>query len=60
MSKTRILATAAFIGAVALSGAASAQTAATATTDLNIRSGPGPQHPVVGYNMATEGVTISG
>ena len=60
MSKTRILATAAFIGALAISGAASAQTAATATTDLNIRSGPGPQHPVVGYIKANEGVTLSG
>jgi len=31
-----------------LSGAALAQTAVTATSDLNIRSGPGPQYPVVG------------
>ncbi|WP_196258115.1 DUF1236 domain-containing protein [Pelagibacterium limicola] len=32
-----------------MTGAALAQTAtATATVDLNIRSGPGPQHPVVG------------
>jgi uncharacterized protein YraI len=40
------------IGAVAavltLSGSAYAQTVVTATSDLNIRSGPGPQYPVVG------------
>jgi len=38
-------------GAAALlmmTGATFAQTAVTATADLNIRSGPGPQYPVVG------------
>lgn len=39
--------TAAFL-TVAMLGAAQAQTIATATTDLNIRSGPGPEHPVIG------------
>lgn len=34
--------------AVMLSGSAYAQTAVTATSDLNIRSGPGPHHSVVG------------
>ncbi|WP_375261627.1 hypothetical protein [Palleronia sp.] len=30
------------VSAIAFSGAAYAQTAATATTDLNVRAGPGP------------------
>ena len=34
--------------ALMLTGSAYAQTAVTATSDLNIRSGPGPQYPVVG------------
>ena len=34
--------------ALMLTGSAYAQTAVTATADLNIRSGPGPQYPVVG------------
>jgi uncharacterized protein YraI len=46
--------------ALAMSGAAYAQTAATATTDLNIRSGPGPQYPVTGYIAANGAVTING
>jgi uncharacterized protein YraI len=54
-----------FYGAAAaamfvLSGAASAQTAATATTDLNMRSGPGPQHPVIGHIGANAEVTVNG
>lgn len=45
---------------MALSGAAFAQTSVTATSDLNIRSGPGPQHPVVGViNVDTE-ATLQG
>jgi uncharacterized protein YraI len=45
---------------LALSSAASAATIATATTDLNIRSGPGPQHPVIGAINANAEVTING
>lgn len=33
----------------ALSAAHSAEIAATAVTALNIRSGPGPQYPIIGY-----------
>jgi len=44
----------------ALSGVAAAQTSATATTDLNIRSGPGPEYPVVGVIGASQGTTING
>ncbi|MEX0956593.1 MAG: DUF1236 domain-containing protein [Rhizobiaceae bacterium] len=36
------------VAALMLTGSAYAQTAVTATSDLNIRSGPGPQYPVVG------------
>jgi uncharacterized protein YraI len=35
--------------AVALSSAVAADLVATAVTPLNIRSGPGPQYPVIGY-----------
>jgi uncharacterized protein YraI len=35
--------------ALALAAPAEAQTTAVATTDLNIRSGPGPEHPVIGH-----------
>lgn len=49
------------IGAVmALTGAAFAQTTAVATTDLNVRAGPGPQHPVVGVIGADEQATVNG
>ncbi|HWT30727.1 MAG TPA: DUF1236 domain-containing protein [Propylenella sp.] len=60
MNKTRYLAGAAVVGFLVMSATAYAQTAVTATTDLNIRSGPGPQHPVVGVVNANEGVTLTG
>ena len=44
----------------AFAGAASAQSTATAVTDLNIRSGPGPQHPIVGYIAAADQVSVTG
>jgi uncharacterized protein YraI len=59
MKQTRVLASAA-IAALAVPGFALAQTAAIATTDLNIRSGPGPQHPVIGSIAANGQVTING
>lgn len=44
-----------------LSGAALAQqTTATATTELNIRSGPGPQFPSVGFIPAGGSATVAG
>lgn len=47
--------------AAALSGLpAWAQTAATSVTDLNIRSGPGPQYTVAGVIPANESVTVQG
>ncbi|MBK1624441.1 MULTISPECIES: DUF1236 domain-containing protein [Afifella] len=44
----------------ALSTTALAQSAATATTDLNIRSGPGPEYPIVGYIPGEDEVTVNG
>lgn len=44
----------------AFAGAASAQSTATAVTDLNIRSGPGPQYPIVGYIGASDQVSVTG
>src|SRR5690606_33082556 len=32
----------------------------TATTDLNVRAGPGPQYPVVGVIAAGEGAELNG
>ncbi|RUM96258.1 DUF1236 domain-containing protein [Pseudaminobacter arsenicus] len=49
------------IGALlAFSGAAFAQTSVTATTDLNVRAGPGPQYPVVGVIGASQSTTLNG
>lgn len=43
-----------------LSLPASAQTLATATTSLNMRSGPGPEHPVIGAIPERGQATITG
>ncbi|MBX3579235.1 MAG: DUF1236 domain-containing protein [Rhizobiaceae bacterium] len=45
---------------VAMSGAAFAQSAVVATTDLNVRAGPGPEHPVIGMIGAGQGATLEG
>ncbi|WP_102958049.1 DUF1236 domain-containing protein [Mangrovicella endophytica] len=49
---------AALLGLV--SGAASAQTVVAATTDLNVRSGPGPSYPVVAVIAADGAATLRG
>ena len=46
--------------AMALPGAAAAEVMASATTDLNIRSGPGPQYPVIGVINSGGQATIAG
>ena len=46
--------------AVALCGAAWAQTPATATADLNVRAGPGPQYEVVGVIPSNQQTTVQG
>jgi uncharacterized protein YraI len=45
---------------VALSGAAFADTAVSAITDLNVRAGPGPQYPVIGLLAAGQSATLTG
>jgi uncharacterized protein YraI len=51
---------AALMAAIALPGLALAQTAATATAELNVRSGPGPNYPVVGVISANGSVDVTG
>lgn len=58
MRNKLILATSAVY--LALSASAFAQTAVSAATDLNVRSGPGPQYPVVGLLGAGESTTLNG
>lgn len=55
-----MLLTSAAVAILGLSGAAWAQATATATTDLNIRSGPGPQHEIVGVIGANEQASVEG
>jgi uncharacterized protein YraI len=55
----RILLSAAVIS-FALAGAAQAQTIGTATSDLNLRSGPGPEQPVIGLIKARHKARIIG
>lgn len=43
-----------------VSGPVLAEVAATATTDLNIRSGPGPQYPVIGTIAGNDTTTVTG
>ncbi len=43
-----------------LSSQASAQTSATATTELNIRSGPGPQYEILGAIKGNDEATVNG
>ncbi|MBT1160198.1 DUF1236 domain-containing protein [Aminobacter anthyllidis] len=45
---------------LALSGISIAQTSVSATTDLNVRAGPGPQHPVIGVIGAGQSTTLNG
>jgi uncharacterized protein YraI len=56
---TRVLVSAAIVS-LAFIGAAQAQTNGTATTDLNIRSGPGPEQPVIGLIKARQQTRILG
>jgi uncharacterized protein YraI len=41
-------------------GAALAQSGVTATTDLNVRGGPGPQYPVIGVLNAGQSAALTG
>lgn len=57
--KPKLLVSAAAFGLLAMSGGAFAATA-TATTDLNVRAGPGPQYEVVGVVGAGQSTEITG
>jgi hypothetical protein len=48
------------LAAMLLASTAFAQTTATATTDLNLRSGPGPTHEILGVIPADGSVTVDG
>ncbi|EKF41759.1 DUF1236 domain-containing protein [Nitratireductor indicus] len=52
--------TAAAAALMALTGIAAADVTAVAVTDLNIRSGPGPQYPIVGAIGANQEAVIGG
>lgn len=54
------IALSAALASLAMIGAAQAQTIATANTDLNIRSGPGPEHPIIGNMGANRRATVIG
>jgi uncharacterized protein YraI len=60
MKKTQLLTSVAALVLLALPGSAYAQTSATATTDLNIRSGPGPQFEVIGVIDGGEATDVTG
>jgi uncharacterized protein YraI len=60
MMRTNLFISAAAVGLLAASGAAFAQSSVTATTDLNVRAGPGPQHPVIDVLGAGESATLNG
>ena len=57
--KTKLLASVA-VAVMTLSGTAFAQQAVVASTDLNVRSGPGPQYPVIGVIGVDEQATLMG
>lgn len=58
--KTRLILSVAACAVVAMSTSAFAQSMVVATTDLNIRSGPGPQYPVVGAITVDGQATLNG
>ena len=61
MNKLLTFITAAAMATTAMAGAALAQSAsATATADLNIRSGPGPQYPSIGFIATGDTAAVDG
>ena len=56
----KLFATTAAAGLIAFAGAAFAQTAVSATTDLNVRAGPSPQHNVIGMLGAGQSAELNG
>jgi uncharacterized protein YraI len=57
---SKLLVSAAAGALFALTGAAFAQSAVEATTDLNVRAGPGPQHRVIGVLGAGQSANLDG
>lgn len=57
---TKFLVSAAAGALLAMTGTAFAQSAVVATTDLNVRAGPGSQHQVIGVLGAGQSVTLDG
>jgi uncharacterized protein YraI len=60
MRVKNMISVAAIVAATALPHTVLAQTMAEATTDLNIRSGPGPEYPVIGAIQRDDEATIFG
>ncbi|HWK64667.1 MAG TPA: DUF1236 domain-containing protein [Rhizobiaceae bacterium] len=58
--RTHLLVSAATAALLAGVASATAASAVTATTDLNVRAGPGPQHPVVGLIGRGQPATLDG
>ena len=58
--RKHLVLTAAAAALLAASGTAFAQSGVTATTDLNVRAGPGPNYEVVGVLGAGESATLNG
>ena len=57
---SKLLVSAAAGALFALTGAAFAQSAVKATTDLNVRAGPGPEHQVIGVLGAGQSANLDG
>jgi uncharacterized protein YraI len=57
---TKFLVSAAAGALLAMTGAAFAQSAVVATTDLNVRAGPGGQHEVIGVIGAGQSAELNG
>lgn len=58
--KTRLLLSAAVGALLASASLAMAQTSVVATTDLNVRAGPGPEYPVIGAIAVDDQAMLNG
>ncbi len=60
MKKTLLSVSVAALAIAASAAPGLAQTMASATTDLNVRAGPGPQYEVIGFIGASQQATVNG
>ncbi len=60
MKKTLLSVSVAALALAASAMPGMAQTTASATTDLNVRAGPGPQYEVIGFIGASQQATVNG